>query len=251
MTARPPVAVFAGTTEGRLLCERLAAAGVAARAFAATDYGGGLLDGLPGIVVHAGRLDATGMERELAGVRVVVDATHPYAVEAGRNVRAAAERAGARYVRLARSGSALPEDAVVVGSVAEAAGFLAGVEGNALVCTGSKELSAYCAVPDFSERLYVRTLPGLEALRAVLDLGFPPAHVICMQGPHSREMNVATLRFARASWLVTKDSGRAGGMEEKLAAAREAGATAVVVARPVESEEGVGLDEAFDLASRA
>ena len=52
------VAVFAGTTEGRELCERLSACGRDARAFTATDYGEALVSDLPvrrgG---HGGRLE--------------------------------------------------------------------------------------------------------------------------------------------------------------------------------------------------
>ena len=94
--AEGPVAVFAGTVEGRLLCERLSAAGRSARAFVATEYGGELVEGLPGIEVNVGRLDARAMGRALAGAAVAVDATHPYALEASANVRAAAEAAGRR-----------------------------------------------------------------------------------------------------------------------------------------------------------
>lgn len=49
--------IFAGTTEGRLLCEWASGAGIPARAYAATEYGGELLGELPGIEVQAGRLD--------------------------------------------------------------------------------------------------------------------------------------------------------------------------------------------------
>ena len=73
----PALRIFAGTTEGRLLCEWASGAGIPARAYAATEYGGELLGELPGIEVHAGRLDEADMERELSGARIVVDATHP------------------------------------------------------------------------------------------------------------------------------------------------------------------------------
>lgn len=44
---------------------------------------------LPGIEVHAGRLDEADMERELLGARIVVDATHPSLRGSQRHTRAA------------------------------------------------------------------------------------------------------------------------------------------------------------------
>lgn len=63
-----------------------------------------------------------------------------------------------------------------------------------------------------------------------------------MQGPFSEELNLAMLRQIRARWLVTKASGAAGGFQEKLAAARRAGARVVVIRRPRE-ETGLSLRE--------
>ncbi len=39
-------------------------------------------------------------------------------------------------------------------------------------------------------------------------LGFVGKHLICMQGPFSRELNTAMLRQFEAAYLVTKDSGK-------------------------------------------
>ena len=42
--------------------------------------------------------------------------------------------------------------------------------------------------------------------------------MILIQGPFSEEMNVALIHASDAKWLVTKDTGEAGGLPEKLAA---------------------------------
>ena len=96
------IAVFAGTSEGRVLCERLSEAGRRAKAFVATEYGGELIDGLPGIDVNVGRLDAAAMTEALVDAALVIDATHPYAAEASANVRSASRAAGVECVRLVR-----------------------------------------------------------------------------------------------------------------------------------------------------
>lgn len=247
---RGRVAVFAGTTEGRELCRALADAGRPATAFVATDYGADLLAqmDLPGIEVHAGRLGRSEMEATLAagGFAQVVDATHPYAREASENIRSAADTCGLRYLRLLRPATDLRDvgepglagcepPLVEVPDAAAAVRFLAGVEGAALLTTGSKDLPTFATLPDFATRLYARILSDAAAVARARELGFPAAHLICMQGPIPREMNVATLRMVGARWMVTKDAGRAGGMPEKLAAARETGVGLVVVARPPEA----------------
>ncbi|MBM6998634.1 precorrin-6A reductase [bacterium] len=227
------VAVFAGTTEGRRLCAALAGEGRAVRAFVATAYGRAMLDDLAGVDVRPGRLDAAEMARQVAGCALVVDATHPYAAAASENIRAAAREAGVGCVRLLRPATALPPEAIVVRDASEAARVVAAGEGPVLVTTGSKEIGAFACVRDRA-RLHARVLPTAAALQACAQAGVPVANVICMQGPVSREMNVATLRETGARWLVTKDSGVEGGVPEKLAAARACGVMPVVIARPPE-----------------
>ncbi len=246
----PALRIFAGTTEGRLLCEWASGAGIPARAYAATEYGGELLGELPGIEVHAGRLDEADMERELSGARIVADATHPFATLASGNIRAASLAVGARCLRLARPAESLPKGVVSVASIACAARFLSENPGRALLTTGSKELAPYTRVADFAERFFVRVLPLPGAITKCIDAGFSPSHVIGMQGPFTRELNEAMLRQVGAQWLVTKDSGTVGGTAEKIASARDVGARCIVVARPAEGGGALSLREVEDALLR-
>ncbi len=235
------VCVFAGTTEGRRLVDFLRGQAARVLACVATDYGGTLVRAGENVEVSAGRLDAARMEALLRERRfdVVVDATHPFAAEASRNIAAACAAAGVERVRLARGATEADGEAVYVPSVEAAADFLAARSGNALVTTGSKDLAPYAGIENYRDRLWVRVLPTAASLAACEAAGFAPSHIIAMQGPFSEAMNAATLRQVRADWLVTKDSGEPGGFSEKLAAAREAGARCVVVGRPMVEE---GLD---------
>ena len=106
---------------------------------------------------------------------------------------------------------------------AAAAAFLESTRGNILLTTGSKELAAYSGIPDFTQRVYARVLPMDASLEACRAAGLKAAHIIAMQGPFSEEMDLATLRFADAAWMVTKDGGEAGGFPAKASAARMAG----------------------------
>lgn len=253
---KPALAVFAGTVEGRTFCEALSAAGVPAVAFVATEYGNQLMEGLPGIQVRTGRLDAAAMEEALADVSIVVDATHPYAVEVSRNIRQAAAATGAEYVRIVRAGantkdgkdadgSSLAEP-ITFASAAEVAAFLEGTQGNVLLTTGSKELASYATTAELTERLWPRFLPDAAAIERALELGYKRSQLICMQGPFTLEMNVAMLKMSRAKWLVTKDGGKPGGFAEKIQAAEQAGARVLLIRKPEEHETGLTLEEAIE-----
>ena len=89
--------VFAGTSEGRelvgwLSCQK----NVSVTACAATEYGGELLEEIPGVRVSARRLDEGQMVElfQKEGFSYVVDATHPYAPIVTENIRAACREAG-------------------------------------------------------------------------------------------------------------------------------------------------------------
>ena len=108
--------MFSGTTEGRRFSKKLAELGVAVTVCVATPLGE-----MAGITVHAGRLQPDAMAALLAGADLCVDATHPYAVDATRNIRAAAVQAGVEYRRLLRAQSPLPPGCAVFETAAQAA----------------------------------------------------------------------------------------------------------------------------------
>ena len=240
--------VFAGTTEGRELVEFLTTQPVEVTACVATEYGETLLQPADNLTISARRLTQEQMEELFAaeGFDCVIDATHPYAPAATENIAKACQNTATEYLRLLREGSAAPGDAVFVPDISSAVEFLNGTDGNILLTTGSKEISLYTKIWDFAARTYARVLPLDDSLRACQSAGLAPAHILAMQGPFSREMNVAMLRSVSARYLVTKEAGSTGGFDEKIAAAREAGAALVVIGRPPQ-REGAGFSETLEL----
>ena len=242
-----PVLLFGGTTEGRELAARLAVRGQRTILCVATDYGREVLEpellANPCLDVRIGRMDAEEMRRLILEEEpgLVVDATHPYADQVTRNVREACEKTGRKCLRCLRpqSGAESPEGGVVrVPSVQAAVEWLAARDGTILVTTGSKELAAFSQLPDFATRVYARVLPTLPSLSACLDQGLSGRHIIAMQGPFSEETNRSQLEEFNCRFLVTKDTGDIGGFREKVRAAGEAGAVALVIDRP-ETERGL------------
>ena len=249
------VIVFAGTIEGRHLAEFLSRQKVPSIVCVATQYGGQLLGEDEFRRVYTKRLDQEQMRRlflqemePLMGKQnakkeelTVVDATHPYAAVVSENIRSACEETGAVYLRLLRKSkmnvaTEEDEDVYVVESVGQAVEFLQDTTGNILVTTGSKELEKFTALSDYRKRVYARVLSTPEVAAACGNLGFEGQHLICMQGPFSEELNKAMLRQFQAKWMVTKESGSAGGFEEKIRAAKAVGAKVVLVGRPTKEE---------------
>lgn len=239
--------VLGGTTEGRLLSTRLARAGVPTTACVATPAGADAYGDVPaGLSLHVGRLDRDGFAALLGrGFSIVVDATHPYAVEASENARAACAATGTPYLRVVREASSY-EGCIVVDDLPGAVRAIRR-PGNVLATTGSAGVRAYTALPDWRERLYVRVLDDAASVAACREAGLAADHVLTGRGPFTLQDNVACIEARSIATLVTKDGGRAGGFDEKVAACRECGVDCVVVARPV-AETGVRVEDALAAA---
>ena len=245
------ICVFAGTTEGREVVEFLASQPVAVTACVATEYGETLLPHAEKINVSAKRLTSEEMEdlfrRE--SFDLVLDATHPYASVVTENIAESCAATKTEYLRLLRDDAGDKNQGVYVEDIAGAVDYLSGTEGPILLTTGSKELARFTALPGFADRVYARVLPMADSLRLCQEAGLQPSHILAMQGPFSKELNIAMLNALGARYLVTKSSGKAGGFEEKLDAAQAAGAVAVIIGRPSQ-RSGVSLEEALAILCR-
>lgn len=239
------VLIFAGTLEGRTVAEFLNRYRIPARVCVATEYGESLLPEGGSLRVSHERLDENQMAKLMKeeNPRLVIDATHPYAAEVTKNIKAACQTEKKEYLRLLREGYTLEDqDVVYVDSVPEAVKWLESTSGNILATTGSKEMKEYTKLSGYQERVYARVLSLPEVVSSCASYGFQGKHLICMQGPFSADLNAAMLRQFDCRYLVTKESGSTGGFMEKYEAARKAGARLVLVGRPVK-EEGMSLEQ--------
>ena len=227
--------VFSGTTEGRVFSKQLAALGAEVLVSVATPLGAEEQGEFAGITVHCGRLTPEEMVALVQGADLCVDATHPYAVDATKNIRTACHAAGVEYHRLLRAQSPLPAGSMVFQSAAHAAAFLAQTRGGILLATGAKELPAFA--PLDPERLYPRVLPTLDGIAACEAAHIPHKNILALQGPFSYALNKALLEQFSIRFLVTKDGGAAGGFAEKAQAAADTGVQLIVIRRPAEAGE--------------
>ena len=265
------ILIFGGTTEGRKLSEALSRAGIDVTLSVATEFGrsialnadadadadkktdeqerrGGSGFSKKNLQILSDRLGKAEMTAMLGQgtFSIVIDATHPYAALATKNIRSACLEAGTEYYRLKRPQSAEIAGITYASDVNAAVEILNNNDEKVLLSTGSKDLEPFTHVKNYGERFFVRILPIQDSLQKALELGFRGSNIICMQGPFNMEMNAAILKMTGAKYLITKDSGDVGGFEAKISAALGVGCEVIVIARPA-VEDGYTLTELLDV----
>lgn len=241
------ILLLGGTSETGPIAERIASLGLGVLVSTATDVP--LDTGSGGrIRRRCGRLSAEGLARlvEAEGARAVVDATHPFAVEASRNAARAAELAGAPCLVFSRPAAGYGYEKLVTAEGHEEAARVAFSFGvTVLAATGSKDIAVYAArARQAGSRLVARVLNHPASIEACRAAGLSDEEIIAGRGPFSAEQNIEHIERAGAGVIVTKDSGAAGGVGEKIEAARRAGVRVVMVKRP--RREGGRVCETID-----
>lgn len=238
------VLIFGGTTESGKLAQTLADHNINVILIVATDYAKNLFTEPLNFTVIAQRLDETEMICYLKNhaFDCVVDATHPYADLATRNIHSACRNVNVQYLRLLRSESDKIPYVTYITHPDEAIDLLNCETGNILFTIGSKELPHFVKVKDFAPRSFIRILPMMDSLKKTIDLGFRNSNIICIQGAVSEEMNIAMINMTNARFLVTKESGSIGGFDAKISAAQQCGCRVIVLMRP-EQETGFSYTE--------
>jgi len=231
------ILVLGGTSEGRDLAAQLQERGHRTLLTTVSGYGGDLAKQSGVSEVRVGRLDGDRLE-ELIGtgeVTAVVDATHPHAAQISRLAMGTCRDLGVDYYRFERPASPLPDNPLihVTGSYREAAKCASGLGSVIFLTIGSRHLAEFMQEPALvGKRVIARILPEPEALSICLAQGLTPDNIIAARGPFSEEMNRAWFREYQVGVMVTKDSGGAGGVDSKIAAALPLGIRVVVVGRP-------------------
>ena len=231
--------IFSGTAEGRILSEGLSRIKTHHFVCVATHYGSMVMQPNEYCKIIEGRMDEKAMEDFIVkNAERVFDATHPYALLVTENISKICQKNNIKHTRVIRASHNTTDENNIINfkTHAGAADFLKNTSGNILLTTGSKDIHEYTGIQDLKHRIFARVLPSEESLRLLEKNGIKTRQIIAMQGPFSVEMNLATIRQYNIKWLVTKESGRAGGFEEKCLAALQADAGLIVISRSRETE---------------
>lgn len=225
----------AGTEDGRKLAEFLARQGYEVTASVVSEYGKKILEQYAEIKISEKKLNADELTDILRGkFDVLVDASHPYAVNVSQNAIDACRRAEIFYIRFERDEVEVSTENIFhVADYEQAALKAAELGKNIFITTGSRNLKKFVESPALKDcNLTVRILPTAEVLSECEGLGLTPKNIIAMQGPFSTGLNVEMFKQCRAEVIVTKNSGKTGGADTKLDAAKILNLPVVMIDRP-------------------
>jgi precorrin-6A/cobalt-precorrin-6A reductase len=220
------VLLLGGTTEASMLAEMLADD----RRFTATLSLAGVTrrPALPRIAHRIGGfggIDGLAEWISAQRIEVLIDATHPYAVQMSRHAAVAAARVGIPWLRIDRPAwTAQPGDRWTHVRDSEAAARALGdTPRRVLLTLGSKGLAPFRRTPMHHYVIRCIDAPDAELL--------PPDHrLLLARGPFTLEAEMALLAAHRIDILVSKNSGGAA-TAAKLKAARNAGLPVLMIER--------------------
>jgi cobalt-factor III methyltransferase len=227
--------LFSGTSDGNQIAKDLIAKNCCLKVFVATPYGRNVASQtLPLELIQTGRLSIENI-LEIGRIDVpekVIDATHPFAVEVSKNLMEFCRTREIPYIRYERPEECIEGDNVYfVENVEQAAEKAKKIGGQILLTLGSKNIDPFLC-EEFRERISIRMLPDPQLIQDLLSKRISPDRIIAIQGPFSISLNKALMVDRSIDCLVTKSSGKEGGVEDKIVAARELDISVIVIKRP-------------------
>ncbi|BAL82588.1 putative cobalt-precorrin-6A reductase [Selenomonas ruminantium subsp. lactilytica TAM6421] len=230
--------VVAGTQDGREIAKMLLEKGYDVAASVVSRYGGELLAHACGqkCLINDKPLDEAALQAYMQehDISLLVDASHPYAANVSANAIKACAALDIPYIRYERDLAELTYDKIaVVHSYEEAAQAAANLGRKIFLTTGSRNLEKFVQSPALQEcELTARVLPTAEVIDLCEKAGLDAGHIVALQGPFSKALNVELFRKYEAEVIITKNSGTIGGTDTKFAAAAELGLPIVLINRP-------------------
>lgn len=227
-----------GTSDGRKLVQHLVKEGQEVGVIALSCYGKELARE-DGAVVFEEKIPADpGEWLKNINVRAVVDARHSSVFDNYNSTSddwvSVCDIAGIPFYRIGREETVFTENELIhtVYSMEEAAEKAAQLGKNIFLTTGSHGLEPFLRLKEkYGIRLVVRVLPEHRVIKKCQDMGIKPKDIVAMQGPFSKQVNKVLFKMYRASVVVTKDSGKAGGTDTKLSAALSLKIPVVIIKR--------------------
>lgn len=230
------IGLILGTSEGREILSLLNNHTEDIFVSTATEYGGEILKNYKYAHLNTKPLTFDELVDTLKekGVSKLVDASHPYAIEISNNAMKACEVLNIEYVRYERPSSVEKfrdkKYIIEVKDYDELCDKLKNIDGNILNTTGSRNIDKILAMK-LENRIIHRVLPSVKVMQECIDKGVKIEDLVAIKGPISYEFNCAFIKEYKAKAVILKDSGTAGGTEEKLKACVDSCVYGLVVGR--------------------
>lgn len=200
-------------------------------------------------------------------VDLLIDATHPYAVQATVNAIYSAKKTSIKYLRYERPSLDYSSVKGVhpVKSFKEACEVALEIlkddlnfsDKEGIVKSGKKimHLAGVSTIKTVLEsvpkdQLVARVLPNNTSIGQCQELGLSGENIVAMQGVFSKEFNKSLMKEYNAGVIISKESGHTGGVPDKIEAALELDLEVILVIRPeiqeLEKESVVNSLEEFE-----
>lgn len=226
------ILILGGTTEGRIAVATVAEA---ARPYFYATRGAQQRIELPHGKRLTGALDAPAMEAfcRSHGIRLLIDAGHPFAEELHRTVAAVARTLGIPALRLERQFPAAEADDPTLIRCTGYADAMQQLERSGirrlLALTGVQTIARLRPYWSRHPHTLFRILDRPESRELAAAQGFPAERLLFFR---EEDDELELLKRLRPDAVLTKESGESGYFSRKAAAAREAGIPLFVVERP-------------------
>lgn len=160
-------------------------------------------------------------------VTAIADTTHPFAKNITELAVRTADKLGIPYINAMRMPKLESnyEKIIIVESYEEAA-ERAKEFSSVLLTIGSNRIDAF---KDVIHKCLIRILPYEKSIEKCRLAGAEYKQIIAMQGPFSEEFNIALMGEIKADALVTKLSGDAGGLKEKISACEKTKTACIII----------------------
>jgi len=229
------ILLMGGTSESFMIAKAIGDAGFPVLVSMATDIPL-TLPGGQNIETRHGRLNLEQMIALIGERRIstLVDSAHPYAIRTHETAKLAAQHASIPYIHWLRAESDLSSftNIHMAANHEEAAQAAVDLQRPILLTIGSRNILPYIRAARAAKlAIYARVLPCSESENACRSAGLSKSRVIAARGPFTVEDTLLLLRSWKIGTLVTKESGEAGGVGEKLEAATREGCAVIVVKR--------------------
>lgn len=248
------IALILGTSEGRNILSLLNEFTDNILVSTATAYGGDILKTYKYKALNTKPLDLSGLKQMLIkqGVSVLVDASHPYALDITKNCREACADLKIKYLRYERpsiSEKYLNTDKFIpVTNYEELVYKIIRIEelnskGTVILnTTGSRNIHKLVNT-EMKSRIVHRVLPAEDIIKYCLDLGVTIDDIIAIKGPIGYELNLGFINQYNAKAIILKDSGKQGGTQEKIQAALDKDIYIFVIEREKQKFEHIFYSE--------
>lgn len=230
------IALILGTSEGREILSLLNKFTDNILISTATAYGGEILKNYKYKKLNTKPLNKEELSNMLKEnqVNILIDASHPYALEVTKNAREVSKDLNIEYLRYERPSSAEEfkenKKVVFLEDYKDLYEALKNIKGNILNTSGSRNMNKILDLK-LENRIIHRVLPSVKVLEDCFNLGVKVEDLMAIKGPISKELNKAFIKDYDAKALILKDSGPQGGTKEKILACLECNIYALVIRR--------------------